>query len=149
MLNVQVLVAALILLAACGEDFRVASRIDLPSVLAHAAANRDTREFRVSEHTDFNWRELVILGPYTNQKAADAALGFHWAGYSDYTSEMSDSFFVMVFVKENSVVRALKIPRCSPDFAVPDLRKRIPVSRAKFLVVGQDSSCPEFRLAAA
>lgn len=85
---------------------------------ARARAGSGTA-FKLSELTDFEWEQVIFLGPYTSQEKADKALGFHWPEYSKYGVfglQVSDTFNLLVFTGSGRVVYAEKTRRCAPDF---------------------------------
>lgn len=95
----------------------------------------------LSRFTDFPWEKVFFFGPYTDASVVRNALGFDWPGYRGFGLEMADSFSLAVFVTDGRVNRAVKIRRCSPDFAKQLLAKPISQSEASF---GVDASngCP-------
>jgi len=148
MLRCKLFSAAILLLAACGRDLRFAPPIDVPGVLRNASADPAVEHFDLPLHTDFEWESLVILGPYTDQKRAEAAVGFPWRGYSRFGLEMSDSIHLLVFIRGQKIARVFEVRRCSPDFTPGDLARRIPRAATK-LNIDRRTGCPTFKLTGA
>jgi hypothetical protein len=116
--------------------------------LQHAQKNSDPGEvIRLSDLTDFEWEAFVVFGPYTSREAAEAALGFSWPQFERFGLEYSDSFSLLVFTNEGSVVRVEEHPRCKPDFGRETLGRLLSPAAA-LLLIDSGSQCPQARAAA-
>jgi hypothetical protein len=81
------------------------------------------------------WDQVVLLGPYTDRAAAEAALGHAWPEYGLVGLESSDSWFLVVFSRRGHVVAFDRIPRCNPDFDKNTLARRYAPAEARFRVL--------------
>jgi hypothetical protein len=137
------LVGAAILIAAT-VTWLWSQREPFASELAEAITQAPDGSVVFSQLTDFQWHSVALFGPYTDQTTVRAALGFNWPDFQRYGLESADSFSLAVFVASGTVVRAVNITRCSPDFGTELLGKSIPLKHALFRV---DSSnvCPTLK----
>jgi hypothetical protein len=71
---------------------------------------------RISKVTDFEWEKLYVFAPYTPISQVHSRLGFKWKAADETKIESSDTFFLLVFVRDNNVVRHFNIPRTVGDF---------------------------------
>lgn len=81
------------------------------------------------------WDQVVLLGPYTDRAAAEAALGHAWPEYGMVGLEGSDSWSLAVFSRRGHVVAFDRIPRCAPEFDKSALGRRYAPVEARFRVV--------------
>jgi hypothetical protein len=70
----------------------------------------------ISSVTDFGWDKLFIFGPYTPVDRIQAQLGYRWTEAHKTHIDSSDTFYLLVFVKEGKVLRHFKFPRTTCDF---------------------------------
>jgi len=108
MRNPAFLVAILLSLAACGADET--------SVIIE-------RQLQSGEFVDLDagvpgpWERVCILGPYSDNRAAADALGFHWPVEDRSSIAQSDGVSLLLFVRGNEVLAAVEHPRSNGDFA--------------------------------
>ena len=129
-------------LAGCASSESVSAQ--LQRALEHGAPGE---VIRVSDLTDFEWELFVAFGPYTTREAAEAALGFPWPEFDRFGLASSDSFSLLVFSNEGSVVHTEKHPRCKPDFDRDTLLRPLSPGAA-VLSLDPDQYCPAARAAA-
>src|SRR5690348_5682657 len=80
------------------------------------AANTSTNAvITVSALTDFQWDNLFVFGPYTTVEKIQSQLGYRWADAEKTHINLSDTFSLLVFVKDGKVVRYFKLPRTIGD----------------------------------
>ena len=121
--------AVLLILAACVPDATVSAQ--LSQTVQESTANRN---LRLSDATDFEWDQFLVFGPYTTRELADEALGFSWPDFDRFNLSMLDSFSLLVFVRDQEVVRVEKHPRCSPDFSPESLARGFSPDQAIFRI---------------
>ncbi|WP_460834764.1 hypothetical protein [Lysobacter humi (ex Lee et al. 2017)] len=63
------------------------------------------------------WDRVCILGPYSDDEAAQSTLGFAWPLESKSSIKTSDSITLLVFARGKEVVRSVEHPRGSGDFS--------------------------------
>jgi len=83
---------------------------------AQAAASSTNSVLTISAITDFQWDKLFIFSPYTPVEKIHAQLGHNWAEAEKTHIDSSDTFYLLVFVKDGKVVRYFKLPRTIGDF---------------------------------
>lgn len=101
------LLTTLLALTACGESASNNIKQQLES--------RGLVELRTAVPGD--WERVCILGPYSNNEAATATLGFNWSVEKHSSISYSDGISLLVFVHGRKVVTALEHPRRSGDFS--------------------------------
>ena len=106
--------------------------VDVEKRLAAAAAGST---FSFGDVTGPAWDQVVLLGPYTDRAAVEAALGHAWPEYGMVGLESSDSASIVVFSRRGHVVAFDKIPRCNPDFDRNVLGRRYAPADARFRVL--------------
>jgi len=70
----------------------------------------------VSAATDFQWDKLYVFGPYTPVEKIHAQLGYHWSEAGKTAIQASDTFYLLVFMKNGQVISHYKFPRTIGDF---------------------------------
>jgi hypothetical protein len=81
------------------------------------AAKKETNLIvTMSSITDFQWDTLFVFGPYTPVDAIHAKLGYKWPEAEKTHIDSSDTFNLLVFVKNGKVVRYFNFPRGISDF---------------------------------
>ena len=83
-----------------------------------------TRHFQSSGRTFVNldevvqgsWERVCILGPYSDNTAAQNTLGFAWDIESKSSIATNDSLALLLFVKSQKVVESVEHPRNDGDF---------------------------------
>jgi len=83
---------------------------------AEAALHSNERIVDISAVTDFEWDTMYVFGPYTPVETIDSQLGFDWPGAEKTHIYSSDTFYLLVFVKNQKVVKYFKVPRTIGDF---------------------------------
>jgi hypothetical protein len=63
------------------------------------------------------WDRVCVLGPYSDNAAAKAALGFDWDVDGNSVIHRNDGLALLLFVREQRVVAAVEHPRRSGDFS--------------------------------
>ena len=130
------------LVLGCSGESEVSDRLLQAARSAPVGSRFDMKDF-----ADFEWEAFAVLPPYTTREYADQILGFSWPEVDRYDLGEHDSFLLLVFVDGQSVVRAEKHPRCSPDFAPEAVARLIPREAAQFSV-SAESGCAVARPAA-
>ena len=126
----------------CAPPATVSAR--LQAALEHEAHGE---VIRISDLTEFEWERFVALGPYTTREAAEAALGFPWPEFERFGLSSSDSFSLLVFTKDGSVVHVEKHPRCKPDFGRGILQRPL-APEVAVISIKRDQHCAVARAAA-
>lgn len=93
---------------------------------AEAALQSKEQIVVVSAITTFEWDMLMIFEPYTPVEEISAQLGFDWPLAEKTHIHMSDTFYLLVFVKDQRVVTYFKLPRTIGDFQELDAGNRFP-----------------------
>jgi hypothetical protein len=63
-----------------------------------------------------NWRLMCVLGPYANNAAVMATLGFSWDAEGRTSIAHNDGIALLLFVEGQTVTNHLEHPRGSGDF---------------------------------
>ena len=129
----RLLVAALLLLVACGADH---------------TSKAIQQQLEVDRLVDLNtaapstWDRVCILGPYSDNQAAAETLGFTWPVESRSNIGESDGISLLLFVHDNEVVTTVEHLRSHGDFS--NLSGRcFPRDQAQFIQQDRpDSSWP-------
>ncbi len=95
---------------------------DSPTV---TVSDEITRKFQASGRTFVNlvevlpvpWDRVCILGPYSDNSAAQKTLGFHWDVEATSSIPNDDDRALLLFVKDQTVVELVEHPRRNGDFA--------------------------------
>jgi len=77
------------------------------------------------------WDRVCVLGPYSDNKAAKATLGFDWDAEKLTPIKRNDGIAVLLFVRGKQVTEHVEHPRNLGDFATLS-GKCIPRERARF-----------------
>jgi hypothetical protein len=126
-------VPSLLVLAGCGnpgDRLNLERRIDRTISAAFATNNT---HIKLSTLTPFAWDTAFVFHPYTAPEAIDRKLGFRWSASVKGELEYSDSFELLVFVKNGRVAQYARVPRSLCDWALNG-RNGIPPEVAVFLV---------------
>ena len=83
-----------------------------------------TRQFQASGRSFVNlaevlpapWDRVCIFGPYSDEKAVNTTLGFHWPDWAKSSVETNDGIALLVFLKRNKVLEWIEHPRRDGDF---------------------------------
>ncbi len=80
--------------------------------------NRDTITFSIDDLVSFDWDDLFIFPPYSDDDRINKELGFNWSnGKAEETAvKHSDQIVLFVFVKKNKVVKYFSVDTIK-DFA--------------------------------
>lgn len=109
------MVLALVFAAICGGCS--ASDSDLERrIAAEVAKGRDT-ELRMRELTEFQWDRMHVFGPYSSPDHIERELGFAWLPAASTGITDNDGISLLVFVRNDAVVRHVTQPRTPCDFA--------------------------------
>jgi len=120
----------LLWLASCTASSNRKLQSDLQKTLQVSA---DGTVLHLSAITQFKWEKVFIFGPYTSRRAIEQALGFHWASPVVKEIESSDSFELLIFVRNGRVVQYARVQRRSADWDISDQNGFTP-SESSFLV---------------
>src|SRR3546814_13963766 len=101
------LVAAFLLLVACGADHTS------EAIQQQLEANRLVD---LNTAAPSAWDRVCILGPYSDNRAAAETLGFTWPVDSRSSIGESDGISFLLSVHNNQVVTAVVHPRIHGDF---------------------------------
>jgi hypothetical protein len=74
------------------------------------------RSVNLSSAVPGSWERVCILGPYSNNAAANGALGFNWPAESLTSIKENDGISLLIFVQGKSVVGYVEQPRNVGDF---------------------------------
>ena len=83
-----------------------------------------TRQFQASGRSFVNlaevlpapWEKVCFLGPFSDRKAVEATLGFHWPGLAKSSIETDRDVALLLFVKGKTVVEFFDHSRRDGDF---------------------------------
>ena len=87
--------------------------------------------------TDFDWDNVLILGPYSNPETVERNLGIDLSSIMHTGIEIRDDINQLVFLKKNAIVRMVEYPRYpAGDFIVNTNTNLLltPKSRSKFKI---------------
>jgi hypothetical protein len=132
---------ALFVLTRCSPELGFTPPVDIAGPLRSAVRNHQS-VIELSRFTDFDWDQVVFLGPYTPRSIAEKATGSTWPDYEAWDLERSDTFSLVVFIKDGVRVRVSRIKRCEPEF--PDEICGRPFSRRALFRVSDPNGCPTF-----
>lgn len=102
---------------------------------AEAAAARSNNVVNISALTDFRWDTLYIYHPYTGVDEIHAQLGYKWADAQTTGIDLSETFYLFVFVRDGKVVRHYKFSRRIGDFEDLDGHNSFKPEDAEFEVI--------------
>ena len=88
----------------------------------------------MSQLTDFEWDKLLIFGPYTSSEGVNSQLGFNWPEAQKTGIDVSETIFLLVFVKDQCVVRYFLFPRTIGEFESLDKNNVFPHGKDIFMV---------------
>jgi hypothetical protein len=91
----------------------------------------------LTQLTDFEWQSVALFGPYTQRESVERTLGLAWPGYDRTGLQSSDMFSLLVFVRDQQVVRHLAVDRCKPDFATEAQQRLFDADQACFVLTDQ------------
>jgi len=83
---------------------------------AKAALHSSEKIVAISAVTDFEWDTVSVFGPYTPVEKINAQLGFDWPEVEKTQIYSSDTFYLLVFVRNQKVVKYFKVPRAIGEF---------------------------------
>jgi hypothetical protein len=92
---------------------------DFSKVLEHSARAAVTSTnplVEISDLTDVPWDKLFIFSPYTPVAKINSQLGYDWPEAEKTHIDSSDTFYLLVFVKDGKVIRNFKLPRRIGEF---------------------------------
>jgi hypothetical protein len=101
---------------------------------AQAAASNTNSTLIISAVTGFQWDKLFIFGPYTPIEKIYMQLGYNWTEAKKTHIDSSDTFYVIVFVKDGKVIRYYNLPRTIGDFQGIDIHNMFTPENAEFEV---------------
>ena len=94
------------------------------------------KQIVLTEITDFNWDQVVILGPYTPHQDANEVLGFTWDAFEQYNEAlMSEYKDVIIFIKNRKIIKTFIHPRTLGNFTDNSLRVALTPTQAVFEVI--------------
>jgi len=88
-----------------------------------------------AEFEPLEWDRVHIFAPYSTPELIEQELGFGWAASADHSINMSDAIHLLVFVRNDAVVRFTELSRDFGNFAGPDLAGGYTPNEAVFAVV--------------
>lgn len=95
------------------------SRKDLPAAFhasAEACVKNGGSAISFSALTQFEWDKALIFGPYTSVKTINSQLGYEWPEAEKSGIQSSEGLYLIVFVKDQRVIRHFKFRRIFGDF---------------------------------
>jgi len=120
-----------------GITYWQVSRLSNP-VRAACEAGKD--KLVLAEVADFDWDQVVILGPFVSRPWAAAALGYPWPDYLDYPQLWADNKYAgLLFLKDSRIVRTQLHWREYGEFSYP--MRRIARERAVFHIQRTGTDC--------
>ncbi|SMO60468.1 hypothetical protein [Melghirimyces algeriensis] len=93
---------------------------------------------RMNYVTRFSWDQLFIFGPGTSLDKMEQALGFEWPDGEALAADLKEGEDLLVFVKEDKVVRYVHFKGTQGDFA--EWPKSLSPSHAVFQGVSEKGS---------
>ena len=93
----------------------------------------------LTEFTDFEWETVHIFVPYTDDATILRTLGINWSGARNNRLYDSDSYALLVFVKDGAVVRSVYLPRNEADYASIADRSPFTPETANFFLPQENS----------
>jgi hypothetical protein len=97
-------------LAGCQRDSTSSSSI------ADQFLASGSRSVNLASAVPGTWDRVCILGPYSNNAAANGALGFNWPAESLTSIKDNDGISLLIFVRGKTVVSYVEQPRNAGDF---------------------------------
>jgi len=73
---------------------------------------------RISDLTDYDWDRVCLCCPYASETSIESVLGFKWSSANTRNLEMGKTFHVLLFVKDDKVIREARLGRDLADFKV-------------------------------
>lgn len=93
--------------------------------------NSNSRKFDLSEINNFDWNELLILGPYSEIENIEKELNLDLKNIRENRIEYSDTINLLIFLKNGKSVKISEVSRGIGDFI--NLKQIIKKSKAKFV----------------
>jgi hypothetical protein len=123
----------------CAQDMAPGS-LDERLAMAVQRAGETRRPLALKEPTDFAWDKVYVFAPYTPPEAIRKDLGFAWAEAGRTGIDSRDDVTLLVFVKNQRVVRSLAFPRNRGDWAMIENHAGFTPAQAVFKVTAEDAS---------
>jgi hypothetical protein len=123
----------LCLLASCRGD---GSDSELGESIYARLRKNPAAPFCMSELAPFEWSKLYVFNPYTSSAQMERELGFRWSDAARVDLVDDEGAVVLAFVRDEQVVRHVKLRRRKGDFAVPGPGQPGPFLRAKAVFKG-------------
>ena len=86
----------------------------------------------LSDLSDFEWDNILILGPYSNIQRIENELKLDLSNIKENGIQYNDSFNLIVFLNDNESVKIIELRRTSGDFK--NTNELIPKDKTKFVI---------------
>ncbi len=113
---------------------------------AEAALRSSEKIVAISAVTDVEWDAVSVFGPYTPVEKINAQLGFVWPEAEKTQMYLSDTFYLLVFVRNQKVVKYFKVPRTIGEFEDLEAGNAFPRGRDLFEVALVSSNSTSKRM---
>lgn len=97
--------------------------------------NGDHSAVFISLSTDFEWDTLFVFGPYTPVQDIHAQLGYNWVEAEGTGIQSSETFYLLVFMKDGKVIKHCKWSRLNGDFKGLEIRNKFQRGNDAFEVI--------------
>lgn len=102
---------------ACLAIFGCSPKNDISTAIADQLAQTKGTSLNLSEAVPTHWERVCILGPYSDNKTAKAALGFEWNVEASSSIQSNDGISLLLFVLGDRVISSVEHPRRDGDFS--------------------------------
>lgn len=133
----------------CFTFFLSCKKIQSDKILEHkikaiVTENKDS-VLDLETITDFDWENVLILGPYSNPEMVERNLGIDLSSIMHSGIESRDDINQIVFLKKNAIVRMVEYPRYPSDFILNANTNLLlmPKRKSKFKIVTTDEKSTE------
>ena len=124
----------LTLLALAGVTSGCAREEPVSHAIAAAVETGPGTRLMLAEHTEFEWDNVCVIGPYTPDGKVDSLTDIQGAAGLAHGIRSSDAINVLMFISRGRVAASIAHPRSQGDFA-PEVKDRCySRSQAKFLI---------------
>lgn len=107
---------------------------------AFARSFAEGRPLAIESVTSFKWEKLHVFHPYYDSESIDSDLGFKWIDWMKSEIEYNESIALLVFVRDERVVKALLFPRSSGDMAQLEWTRGVSPRQAVITVVNEGTA---------
>ncbi|MFV8345585.1 hypothetical protein [Flavobacterium sp. ZB4P13] len=116
--------------ASCNYLFQLKSDNNLTKLL-EKEINSNPEKIKFVKITDFEWDTLLILEPYSWIEKHEKSLNVDMSNIRENGIRLSDSFNLLVFIKDGKSVKISQLSRANGDFN--DYEILIPKAKAIFV----------------